>query len=239
MSATFLLILSTCRDDHGCKGKAYSPFAVQGPRQREQGTGATARYHRSGLDCDLHHGSPSMQCSLSLERTGKGRGELRSCCFRGSKWFLYTWASPRVCTSSPGTSPATAREPRVFPPPENLNRYVTTCVLGSVLWAGRTGSGGGWPYAAKRGSGNKGNYVKTENQGRTADMGQHAGEERVRGDVEGHPQTHVTGALVQLACQLAVGHVELQGAITIKRQNRQGTPQSMQEALPTSWSFCG
>lgn len=40
-------------------------------------------------------------------------------------------------------------------------------------------------------------------------MCDHVGEEGVAGDVEGHPQTHISRALVQLTRQLAVTDVEL------------------------------
>lgn len=40
-------------------------------------------------------------------------------------------------------------------------------------------------------------------------MCDHVGEERVAGDIEGHPEAHVARALVQLTRQLAVAHVEL------------------------------
>lgn len=43
----------------------------------------------------------------------------------------------------------------------------------------------------------------------SCDVCDHVGEESVAGDVEGNPQTHVPRALVQLARQLAVTHVEL------------------------------
>ena len=45
----------------------------------------------------------------------------------------------------------------------------------------------------------------------TADVRQHAGEQRVGGDVEGDSQAHVGGALVEAAGEGAISHVELEG----------------------------
>ena len=47
----------------------------------------------------------------------------------------------------------------------------------------------------------------------------HVDEQRVAGDVEGHAQEHVTASLVQLAGQLAVGHVELEERVTGRQQH--------------------
>jgi hypothetical protein len=47
-----------------------------------------------------------------------------------------------------------------------------------------------------------------------ADLGQHQRQQRIGGDVEGHAQENVGGALVQLAAELAVGNVELEQAVT-------------------------
>lgn len=41
------------------------------------------------------------------------------------------------------------------------------------------------------------------------DMCNHVGQKCIAGDVEGHPEAHITRALVQVARQLAVTHVEL------------------------------
>lgn len=41
------------------------------------------------------------------------------------------------------------------------------------------------------------------------DVCNHVCEQRVAGDVEGHPQAHISRPLVELAGQLAVAHVEL------------------------------
>jgi len=46
-----------------------------------------------------------------------------------------------------------------------------------------------------------------------ADLREHAGEQRVAGDVERHTQKHVGRALVELAAQGAVGDVELKEAV--------------------------
>lgn len=43
----------------------------------------------------------------------------------------------------------------------------------------------------------------------SCDMCNHVGQKCIAGDVEGHPEAHITRALVQLARQLAVTHVEL------------------------------
>lgn len=43
----------------------------------------------------------------------------------------------------------------------------------------------------------------------SCDVCNHVGQKCIAGDVEGHPETHITRALVQLARQLAVTHVEL------------------------------
>lgn len=43
----------------------------------------------------------------------------------------------------------------------------------------------------------------------TGDVSQQPREQRVRGDVEGHPQAHVRAALHHLAGQLALRHIEL------------------------------
>ena len=40
-------------------------------------------------------------------------------------------------------------------------------------------------------------------------LGQHMGEQRVAGNVEGHAQKNIGAALVKLAAQAPVGHVEL------------------------------
>ena len=50
-------------------------------------------------------------------------------------------------------------------------------------------------------------------------LGQHAGQQRVGGDVERHAQEHVRGPLVQLAGQLAVGDVELEERVAGRQRH--------------------
>jgi hypothetical protein len=53
----------------------------------------------------------------------------------------------------------------------------------------------------------------------------HECEQRIAGDVEGHAQAHVCTALVQLARELAVGHIEL-----VKQQEQQQNQRQQQKS---------
>lgn len=57
-----------------------------------------------------------------------------------------------------------------------------------------------------------------DGQGRRG-RGKGARQQRIRGDVEGHAQPQVARALVQLARQLALRHIELQQNIDIHLTN--------------------
>ena len=44
-------------------------------------------------------------------------------------------------------------------------------------------------------------------------LGHHVGQQRIAGNVEGHPQKNIGTALVKLAGQLSVGHIELKEGV--------------------------
>ena len=48
----------------------------------------------------------------------------------------------------------------------------------------------------------------------SAYLGDHHGQKRIGGNVEGHSQEHVCAALVQLAGQFSVCHIELEQGVT-------------------------
>ena len=51
-----------------------------------------------------------------------------------------------------------------------------------------------------------------------ADLGDHQRQQRVGGNIERHPQEDIAAALVELAAQLAVGHIELEQAVARRQR---------------------
>ena len=47
----------------------------------------------------------------------------------------------------------------------------------------------------------------------------HHGQQRIGGDVEGHAEEDVGGALIELAGQLTVGHIELEQAVAGRQRH--------------------
>ena len=58
----------------------------------------------------------------------------------------------------------------------------------------------------------------------TAHLGHHQGQQRIGGDVEGHAQEDVGAALVELAGQPAVGHIELEQGVAGRQGHASTSP---------------
>lgn len=69
------------------------------------------------------------------------------------------------------------------------------------------------------------------------DVCNHVGQKCIAGDIEGHPEAHVTRALVQLTRQLAVGHVELAQSVA-GRQSHVGQVCGRERGIFTNTERC-
>jgi len=164
----------------------------------------------------------SMDFLLGLStRRGKWRGVLSSCCFKGSTWLVYTWASPDVCTNSPG------RRSHTCSIRYQTSGYIHRCrtkVLGRICSPDTRTAKQCWCntvvllqecLASNHRCSTHSNMARLAMWSAgtaSAHLCHHVCEQCVAGNVEGHAQAHVCTALVQLTGELPIANVELEAA---------------------------